>query len=341
MESSRNEHIDDLILACLDGSIDGQRLAELKEWISASEANRTYFHEKQELWISSLDKESLEKFDWEQGFRRFETKIDAARTTGHGHRSLRAVYRWVGSVAACLLLILSAYILYSRGERAGEDKLYGSLADVKMEAPLGSQTKVVLPDGTKVILNSGSRIVYSQGFGIKDRIVRLTGEAYFEVKHEARVPMEVLTGSLRLKDIGTKFSIMDYSQDEEAVVSLDEGSVTISASKEKQGITMHPGETVRLDKKSGVLSAIDGGRTDGGLWRNGLLVFNNEPMWKIARTLARAYNVEITIQSKTAGSECYFGSFNRNEQSVTEILDALSATGTLKYKIAGRHVSIY
>ena len=68
-----------------------------------------------------------------------------------------------------------------------------------MEAPLGAKTKLILPDSTLVWLNAGSKIVYSQGFGVKDRHLRLNGEAYFEVRKNEKLPFDVMTKELNVK----------------------------------------------------------------------------------------------------------------------------------------------
>lgn len=105
-----------------------------------------------------------------------------------------------------------------------------------MEAPLGSRTKLTLPDGTLVWLNAGSRITYSQGFGVGNRKIELIGEGYFEVKRNEEVPFLVKTNSLLVKVLGTKFNFRDYPDDAEAIVSLSEGKVALNnlLKKEKE-----------------------------------------------------------------------------------------------------------
>ena len=77
-----------------------------------------------------------------------------------------------------------------------------TFADISVEAPLGSKTKLYLPDGTLVWLNAGSRMTYSQGFGVDNRKVELEGEGYFEVKRNEKVPFFVKTKDLQLQVLG-------------------------------------------------------------------------------------------------------------------------------------------
>ena len=87
---------------------------------------------------------------------------------------------------------------------------------------------MTLPDGTSVVLNAGSKLSYSQGFGIKDRTVNITGEGYFTVAKDSRKPFTVTSGSMRVKVLGTKFNYRDYPTDGFAEVVLDECKVNIT-----------------------------------------------------------------------------------------------------------------
>ena len=113
-----------------------------------------------------------------------------------------------------------------------------TFADISVEAPLGSRTKLYLPDGTLVWLNAGSRMTYSQGFGVDNRMIELEGEGYFEVRRNEKLPFFVKTKDLQLQVLGTKFNFRDYPEDHEVVVSLLEGKVELNnlLKKEKEAI---------------------------------------------------------------------------------------------------------
>ena len=84
-----------------------------------------------------------------------------------------------------LLLYCSQFLIFLI---EGWNKYKRGIFDIIVEAPLGSRTKLTLPDGTLVWLNAGSRITYSQGFGVGNRKIELIGEGYFEVKRNEEVP---------------------------------------------------------------------------------------------------------------------------------------------------------
>ena len=127
-------------------------------------------HEEQELWFSALVADDSCAYNVDKAFDRFVSRTQQKR------RTVFNIPKIVYGAAAVILLLIASTISYWWGER----QLQNQFADILVEAPLGAKTKLILPDSTLVWLNAGSKIVYSQGFGVKDRHLRLNGEAYFE-----------------------------------------------------------------------------------------------------------------------------------------------------------------
>ena len=153
-----------------------------------------------------------------------------------------------------------------------------------MEAPLGSRTKLTLPDGTLVWLNAGSRITYSQGFGVGNRKIELIGEGYFEVKRNEEVPFLVKTNSLLVKVLGTKFNFRNYPEDEEVVVNLLEGSVALhNGIKTMQDIYLNPEEKVILNKATGEMIKHRAAVRNSMVWTKDELFFDEELLKDIAK----------------------------------------------------------
>jgi transmembrane sensor len=82
-----------------------------------------------------------------------------------------------------------------------------------------------LPDGTHVDLGPGSRLVYSREFLNGIRVVRLSGEAYFDVTSDPSHPFTVIAGMARIKVTGTKFVVNASLRGEEVEVSVKSGNV--------------------------------------------------------------------------------------------------------------------
>lgn len=84
-----------------------------------------------------------------------------------------------------------------------------------MEAEKGQRASVMLPDGTKVWLNSHTQISYNSNYGMKDRVVALAGEAYFEVAKDKDHRFIVKTGDMEVEALGTSFNVKAYKEDRE------------------------------------------------------------------------------------------------------------------------------
>ena len=224
----------------------------------------------------------------------------------------------------------------------GEVNVKDTFADISVEAPLGSKTKLYLPDGTLVWLNAGSRMTYSQGFGVDNRKVELEGEGYFEVKRNEKIPFFVKTKDLQLQVLGTKFNFRDYPEDHEVVVSLLEGKVGLNnLLREEKEAVLSPDERAVLNKANGLLTVESVTASNASQWTDGYLFFDEELLPDIAKELERSYNVKIHIANDSLKTFRFYGNFVRREQNIQEVLEALASTEKMQYKIEERNITIY
>lgn len=335
---TEKEHIDELIVSCLSNGLEKNAWQELKDWIAASAENEKYFMQQQEIWFSVISGKEDAKYDKRKAFEQFKNRIaDQERNDKMGHKEFRLSIFWRYAATVAVLCLVS-YFSYWRGGASVKE----GFSDIVVEAPLGSRTKLTLPDGTLVWLNAGSRMAYSQGFGVENRKVELTGEGYFEVQRNEEVPFLVKTNSLLVKVLGTKFNFRDYPDDAEAIVSLSEGKVALSNLLRKENEKLlSPNERVILDKKSGKMHIESSIALNSLQWTNGYLFFDEELLTDVAKELERSYNVKIYIASDSLKTFRFYGNFIRREQNVKEVLEALSATRKIHYTIEGRNVTLY
>ena len=283
MKENERYDIDAWIAEYLSGGLDPATKAELEAWVNASEENRRYFLQREELWFSAVCGEELEKF--------------------------------------------GAY-------RQGGQDLKDTLAWIEVEAPAGSQTRMRLPDSTLVVLNAGSRMVYAQDFGVESREVQLEGEGYFEVTRNERQPFRVSSENIALTVLGTKFNFRDYPQEDEVVVSLREGLVTLdNRIREEAPMALKPDERMVMDKCQGRMKR-ERMATDSYLkWMDGKLEFDGTPLDKVIQVLERSYDASIRLEEDSLAGLRLYGSFNRNEQGLSDILGILQATGKINYRL--------
>ncbi len=335
----KREHIDELITDYLTGSLDSDALDELKTWISASPGNEEYFLRQREIWFSVVSRQAMSLYNKEKAFELFKGRMESRKAeiqkkSGYKFRLL-SFGRYAAIVA--VMLAIGCFSYWKGGANVKKN-----FADVSVEAPLGSKTKLYLPDGTLVWLNAGSRIIYSQGFGVDNRRVRLEGEGYFEVEHNEELPFFVKTPELQVQVLGTKFNFCNYPEDHEVIVSLLEGKVAFRnfLHNEKEAMLV-PDQRVVLDKTSGDMAVESVVASNASQWTDGYLFFDEELLPDIARKLERAYNVKIRIANDSLNTFRFYGNFVRREQSIEEVLDALAFTREMQYKMEGRTITIY
>ena len=333
-----NKHIDELIANYLTEGLDKNALDELKTWIAASAENQQYFIRQREIWFSAVSREAASVYDKDKAFENFRNRVESQkeiRSTSRRGFSLSALWRYAAVVA---IIIAVGCISYWQGEVNVKD----TFADISVEAPLGSKTKLYLPDGTLVWLNAGSRMTYSQGFGVDNRKVELEGEGYFEVKRNEKIPFFVKTKDLQLQVLGTKFNFRDYPEDHEVVVSLLEGKVGLNnLLREEKEAVLSPDERAVLNKANGLLTVESVTASNASQWTDGYLFFDEELLPDIAKELERSYNVKIHIANDSLKTFRFYGNFVRREQNIQEVLEALASTEKMQYKIEERNITIY
>ena len=333
-----NKHIDELIANYLTEGLDKNALDELKTWIAASAENQQYFIRQREIWFSAVSREAASVYDKDKAFENFRNRVESQKeiqSTSRRGFSLSALWRYAAVVA---IIIAVGCISYWQGEVNVKD----TFADISVEAPLGSKTKLYLPDGTLVWLNAGSRMTYSQGFGVDNRKVELEGEGYFEVKRNEKIPFFVKTKDLQLQVLGTKFNFRDYPEDHEVVVSLLEGKVGLNnLLREEKEAVLSPDERAVLNKANGFLTVESVTASNASQWTDGYLFFDEELLSDIAKELERSYNMKIHIANDSLKTFRFYGNFVRREQNIQEVLEALASTEKMQYKIEERNITIY
>ena len=290
-------------------------------------------YNEEEIWFSSVSEESLAKYDKDAAYAAFKKRMAEADAQPKA-KTFRL--GWIKYAAAVLLMVVTVGYLSYKG---GQNEIQSSFGDIVIATPQGSRTQLSLPDGSKVWLNAGSSISYSQGFGYIDRLVNLVGEGYFEVAHNEKLPLSVVSENVCVKVLGTKFNFRDYPTDAEAIVSLTEGSVAMYSKKNPdEGQLLKPGQRATVDKESGKIRVEAYEVANSMKWTNGRLLFDGEPLPDIVKTLERSYNVKITIADCNLRKLRFYGDFIRQEQTLVEVLDALESTGKLRYERNGKNV---
>ena len=280
----------------------------------------------EELWVSSAVADETQQYDVDQAFERFRKRTGLDQS---GRQSYKWYRTWSVAAVAIVLLGLITVTAYWQGSR----QVQSNFSDIVVEAPLGSKTKLTLPDGSTVWLNAGSKMVYSQGFGVSDRRLAFQGEGYFEVEKNDEMPFLVQTHDVNVTVVGTKFNFRNYPEDEEAVVELLEGKVALENQLKEEAVRyLSPNEKMVLHKATGEMDITSAKVKEATLWTENILLFDEDLLPDIVRKLERSYHVRIEIENEDLKQARFYGQFNQLEQNIYEVLDMLVETGRLEYQ---------
>lgn len=211
-------------------------------------------------------------------------------------------------------------VLYTASEK--QDPTVAMLYNT-LSTPRGGQYSLVLADGTKVWLNAASSIKYPVAFNGDERKVEITGEAYFEVEHNAAKPFRIIAGNQVIEDLGTQFNVNSYVDEPITKVTLIAGSVKVSGNKEN--IILKPGQQSQFPNQSTNQSIRITDNADVAevlAWKNGLFKFHKASLQTVMRQLSRWYNVNVNYEGKIPDVE-FSGEITRNV-NMSEVLDILS-----------------
>lgn len=198
--------------------------------------------------------------------------------------------------------------------------------------PFGKTSEIVLPDGTKVFLNAGSRLAYPDLFTGNSREVFLTGEAYFEVKHDSKHPFIVQVNDLRIKDLGTKFNVSAYSSDGRIETVLTEGKVKIRQNNSgffEQDTELIPGQLASFDRQTAQISIKEVNVEDYVLWTQGMIKFKSTELSSIMKKLERFYNIRFQFNDPVLGDLQISGKLEL-KKDLSEVLERISITASVK-----------
>jgi transmembrane sensor len=206
-----------------------------------------------------------------------------------------------------------------------------------MITPKGGQYTVTLADGTLVTLNAASSLTFPTAFTGSNRTVRLSGEAYFEVAHNAAKPFRVINKGQVIEVLGTHFNVNGYSDDDFAKTTLLEGSVKISAGN--RSLLLKPGQQAQLNSADhDRFKVVTADLAQAVAWKNGFFVFNDIDIREVMKVAARWYDVDVVYRSGSAHKK-FGGTISRYKQ-ITELLDNIREVGGINYRIEGRSVII-
>ena len=260
---------------------------------------------------------------------------------------------------AAAVLLVAAGIFYSKPSKeiVAESKPKDAASEISTR--YGSRTDIVLPDGTKVWLNAGSKLTYDKSFGETVRNVKLTGEAYFDVVHNADKPFVIHTTAMDIKVLGTEFNVKSYPDERTTEASLIRGSIEVTLTdKRAEKIILKPNEKLvvsnenqeaafpklktakKAKQETPIFSlghlkyfSLDSTILETS-WVKNRLIFEDESFEEVATKMKRWYSVDFEFGDADVRQLRFTG--NIKNEAVEEALKAMqiSSVNSFSYRIS-------
>lgn len=197
---------------------------------------------------------------------------------------------------------------------------------LEVQVPAAQYYSIVLPDSSKVWLNSNSRIKFPSQFNAQVRLINLTGEAYFQIKHNPKQPFIVKTADAEIKVLGTSFNVNNYNNN--LIASLEEGKIEIKSKLDLK--ELKPNQKVELIADKLIVS--DSDLQKELAWKNNKFIFNNDKLMDILFQIENWYGIKTNYHSIQNNDETFTGTINR-DVNLSKILDILNSTTRYNFRI--------
>ena len=245
------------------------------------------------------------------------------------HLSFR---KWLPYAAALIIMVTAAFALFRRGADNKQELVWTSVNTAR-----GKQIQVWLPDSSRVTLNAGSTLRYPEHFEENKRQVYLSGEAFFEIRHNEASPFSVHTPLLKVSVLGTSFNVQAYPEDNHMAVAVKTGKVKVASDRYKEiSNILVPGQEALYNKadRKVRLSILDTSAV--AQWRSHRISLEDVALAQILKVIERTYDVQFHTDNPDLLRKKYSVTFY--DMQLEEVLDKLAYLGTLEFSRKGNRI---
>jgi len=328
-----------------------EELSSVLEWFEGSggtpEAKALLF----KIWEELPDEESNLQIDFDIVLDKIHHKVNMGQSIRLLEQAGQNIVKYkrrkhfinvLSRVAAILVLPVLSFGLYmsfkyqsTRHVQISVNKAYNEVF-----SSVDAITKVTLPDGSNIWLNHNSTLKYPAMFQGDSRTVELSGEGYFEVAHNPKIPFLVKAGEMQVMARGTTFNLMAYPDEDRIETSLINGSVELQQmatnGKPIRILKMKPTDLSIYQKSNNEISTSTIVDDRYFAWKEGKLMFNKEPMGEVVKKLSRWFNCDIQIKDPELLDFTYTATFVN--ETLPQVIELLSIVTPIKYSISNREM---
>jgi transmembrane sensor len=234
------------------------------------------------------------------------------------------LWRRIAAVAAVLVICSTLYL-----ELPALKKLLHPVELTALRVPLNQQTQITLADGSKVWINASSQLKYPKQFNSKTREVYLTGEAYFDIQHDADKPFIIHTGKVITTVLGTAFDIKEDKISHTIKITVTRGKVSVANGNTQLGI-LTPNQQISFNLLNSKATQTEVDAKQAIAWQNELH-FEDITFAEAASQLQQRFNVKINFSNDKV-KNCRFTGTALKGEKLDKILKVICAFNNATYQ---------
>lgn len=321
-----------LIIKFFAGEISDSEMILLKAWLEQDPENRRIFNEENELWQQASVQTKLENYKTDTVWMNISSRLCLGKSNGKSYTILsKNNFRiLIAAAALACLVAIGSFSLLVTGKTSFQQI---ETASTIVSTHEGEKARIFLADSTEIILNSESKLQYAGNYNIKDRIVKFTGEAFFDVTTNPEKPFVVQLDQMRISATGTRFNIFSFGNEDRVETTLEEGAITVTI-KGRDPIIVNSGQQVVYFVRTEKVLVRDVAIDTYTSWKENKLRFNDTPFEEVLRRIGRKYNVKFEISNRDLLNLKYTATFI--DESIEEVMQMLKTVSPITYKIYNR-----
>lgn len=190
--------------------------------------------------------------------------------------------------------------------------------------------RLYLPDSSVVWLFPESQLVFDNHFGKEHRKVRIEGQAFLDVRKNYQIPFVVACNQLNVEVTGTRFDVEAFPGQDWVRVVLESGKVELTHQTQANfKYALEPGDLAeyRAENQELTLKQVNAGLYCS--WRDGKLVFKEEPLWLVFEKLERHFGVDIEYNISDISTSLFTATIT--SESVFEVLRLIGLTTRVQF----------
>lgn len=286
------------------------------------------------IWTESGNTFCQSPFDTAKGWQRLDQRLKGGRMMEDRvvHRvGVRRYWGMAAAAAAAMVIIIAGYWMFFRPTEPQQ------ITWSKVVTADATNKYLRLPDSTLVLLRKGATITYSATFGESDRLITLTGDAFFDVAAQENIPFRIQTERAMVKVLGTSFVVNSTPGADRVVVVTGKVLLTDKAKPENKCIVSAKEQVSFTGDSFEKKNVSDSNYL---AWQTGTLRFTNTPLKEVVKELSAYYGTAVNVKDTLkAGSVKVTASFR--EQPLNEVLDEITVITGLRYHKQPDSVVIY